>query len=67
MNHLDINKAQFQMYGDQCIYKQIDQDEKSLLRTLIEEMTRSGKYEDAIKKLLDTIEDMQKDIQEMKK
>ena len=82
MNHFDVNKAQVQSLGSSVQLKremyantvrfqpekpQIEQDEKTLLRTLIEELTKSGKYDDAIHMLLNTIEDMQKDIKEMKK
>jgi len=64
MNHIDVNKQQIYMYGNSV---QLPQPEASLFRTLVTEMARSGKYDDAIKMLVDTIEEMEKRIKELEK
>ena len=68
MNHIDVNKAQFSAYGNQLLSPpKLEQGEISLFRSLVSEMARNGKYEEAIKLLVDTIEELQNEIKEMKK
>ncbi len=67
MNHIDNNKAQYQMYGNSVHLtpNEIPQNEKTLLRTLISDMAKSGKIEDAMSLICDTIEEMEKRIKEL--
>lgn len=80
MNQLDVNKAQVQSYGSNVQLKRqlyantvqsptkptvIENSEISLFRTLVAEMSKNGHYDEAIKMLVDTIEEMQKDIKEL--
>ena len=66
MNPIDVNKAQVQAYGNQVVYTQnLDQSEKSLMQSMLADMTKSGKTEEAFKIILDMIEDMEKRIREL--
>ena len=66
MNSIDVNKAQVQAYGNQVVYTQnLDQSEKSLMQSMLADMTKSGKTEEAFKIILDMIEDMEKRIREL--
>ncbi len=81
MNQIDVNKAQIQSLGSSVQLKRqlygnsvhfqpekptvVEDTEISLFRSLVSEMAKNGKYEEAIKMLVDTIEEMQKDIKEL--
>jgi hypothetical protein len=67
MNHIDNSKSQYQLYGNtvHLTSNEIPQNEKTLLRTLISDMSRSGKFEDAMNLICDTIEEMEKRIKEL--
>lgn len=66
---LDNSKAQYQMYGNHVqvlVHPQgLPQNEKTLLRTLVSEMSRTGNFEEAMRLLCDTIEEMEKRIKEL--
>lgn len=64
MTPIDVNKAQLQMYGNQVIPEKMPLD-KTLFRTLLDEMAKSGRNEDAIRMIADMLEEMDKRIKEL--
>lgn len=75
MNSLDNSKAQYQMYGNHVrvepVARKLDFDplsqtsDRPMIRQLIAEMSRSGRFDEAMDMLCETIEKMETRIKEL--
>jgi hypothetical protein len=66
-NYIDNSRRQYELFGNsiQTSPKELPQCEKTLLKHLICEMSKNGRYEEAFEMLCTTIDELQKRINDL--